>query len=202
MLSPRKAFSIHSDYYRTLKKLPPVQLAQLLNALIDWAEGKEPQGLDPACDILFGLMTDSIERISKVNSENAKKRYRSIAPNLHEGMDDLLEDTPKPTFDDLALKGYGTNGLVLLSDQDYNELLDAHSQAKLDKGIEEVDLWLSTLETNNVKDFVKQVHTAIERNWNRVSGGKRSKRTTTQNVFSADIPPDSLHEQDFLEGVN
>jgi len=158
-----------------------------------------------------------MERISKANSENAKKRFTSNAkptkptatdpasapvPNPHEELEALLDNsTPAAaSFDDLAVDTYGINGLVTLSGTDYNELLADYGQAKLDKGIQEVDYWLSTLDSNNVRDYAKQVRTAIERNWNRVPGN-HSKRTATQNAFSSDTPPDSVHEEDFLKGV-
>jgi len=220
MLSSRKAFSIHADYYHSLRKLSHEQRGLLLTALIDWAEAKEPTGLDPVCEVLFDLMTASIERISKANSENAKKRFTNpkkpnrharpecpnssstTDPNPHEYIEEALEDEPKPavTFDDLAVEPYGTNGLVPLSGNDYSKLLSTYGQAKLDKGIEEVDFWLSTLDSNNIKDYAKQVRQAINLNWNRA--GNRSKHNPAQNTFSSDAPPDSVHEQDFLKGVN
>lgn len=69
----RKSLSIHSDYYNVIRKLSGSQRDSILLALVNWASDMPIPTLDQSCEMLFDLMTDQIERLSKTNAENGAK---------------------------------------------------------------------------------------------------------------------------------
>ena len=66
----RKAFSIHSDFYKELRDLSSDERGSILLALINWATDEEPPQLKSGTGVLFRLMCAQIERMSRINSEN------------------------------------------------------------------------------------------------------------------------------------
>lgn len=72
----RKAFSIHSDYYKELRGLPSDKRGDILLALINWASDEEPCQLDSESSMLFRLMCAQIERMENREKRRDTQEYR------------------------------------------------------------------------------------------------------------------------------
>jgi hypothetical protein len=192
----RKSFSIHSDYYNEIRNLTAEQRGMLLLALIAWANDDDHVELDLLCGLLFRMMTSQIERISAINAANGKKRHiysadkneisevsedKRIKPPVSDTVPDSIPDTDsvsnnniiieKSTDKDSDKTDYGKHKNVLLSDEEYQQLLSELKDAGLRRGIANADQWISEVEYFNPNtDMVELVRDASTWKVKRKSG--------------------------------
>ena len=62
----RKSFSIHSDFYEEIGRLPAIERGELFLALMNWTLGEKVSELNPVCSVLFRLI---LQRNSKIPLE-------------------------------------------------------------------------------------------------------------------------------------
>lgn len=212
----RKSFSIHMDFFDELRNLTNEQLGILINELINWAEDMEVNCSDPVCAILFRLMTAQIERISQANSANGKKNRKSEQSEENEESEQSEEKRIKPTvtstvsvsntnittitgeqIKDKQIKLGKYNNVVLSADE-YRELLSEFGESTLKHYINYVDEWANNRpKMAKNTDWEKILRKAIAEDWGSNNTIKKKKTSTKK----AKVITEADYDKPFIRRV-